>query len=102
MDEPWFITYRGRAKFQMTPANAKGWVALIATSLVSIVPTIATAPFFEEQPLLIAVPLLTLPSIWLLFIRWALSKSEVINIDELLAERRAQQRGDGHRKGDGK
>lgn len=101
MDDPWFITYRGRAKLQMTPANAKGWIALILVSLLSIVPTIAVAPYMERHPLLIAVPLLTLLPIWVLFIRWAMGKSEVINIDEILAEHRARQRG-GRSKGEKK
>lgn len=100
MDDPWFITYRGRAKFKITPANAKGWIALIAVTLVSIVPTIAIAASMEDSPVLIVVTLLTLLPIWLLFIRWAMSKSEVINLDEVLAEHRARGRDTKGRRGD--
>lgn len=100
MDDPWFITYRGRAKLQITPANAKGWTALMAVTLASIVPTITAAVLMGDSPVLVAVTLLTLLPIWLLFIRWAMSKSEVINIDEILAERRARERDAKGRRGD--
>ena len=92
MDDPWFIAYRGRAKLQITPANAKGWVALTAVTLISLLPVFAIMPFQKETPLLIVASLLITAAMWFLFIRWALSKSEVINIDDLLAERRARKR----------
>ena len=92
MDDPWFIAYRGRFKLQITPANAKGWVALIGVTLASLLPVLAIMPFQKETPLLIVAPLLIITAMWVLFIRWALSKSEVITIDDLLAERRARKR----------
>lgn len=92
MDDPWFIAYRARAKFQMAPANAKGWAALIAITLATLLPFVAIMPFQQETPLLIVVPLLIMAAMWFLFIRWALTKSEVINVDDLLAERRARKR----------
>ncbi|WP_353203625.1 hypothetical protein [Sphingomonas sp.] len=92
MDDPWFIAYRGRGKLQITPTNVRGWTALIAMTLASLVPMFAIMPRVKATPMLIIAPLVILAVMWILFVRWALTKSEVINIDDLLAERRARKR----------
>jgi hypothetical protein len=64
----------------------------MAMMLGSLLPILVIMPFQKETPLLIVTSLLITAAMWFLFIRWALSKSEVINIDDLLAERRARKR----------
>ncbi|PTS82564.1 hypothetical protein DBR17_08905 [Sphingomonas sp. HMWF008] len=92
MDDPWFIAYRGRGKLQITPTNAKGWAALLAMVLASLLPMFAIMPFAKQTPVLIVAPLLIVAVMWFLFIRWALTKSDSINIDEIIAERRVRKR----------
>lgn len=92
MDDPWFITYRGRGKLQITPINAKGWAALAAASLVSITPLIVAGTSLEESPTLLVALLLVMVAILVLFMRWAMSRSDIIDVDAILAERRASKR----------
>ncbi len=92
MDDPWFITYRGRGKLQITPINAKGWAALAAASLASIAPLLVAGPYLEDSPVLLVALLLVMVAILLLFMRWAISRSDIIDVDAILADRRASKR----------
>ncbi len=95
MNDPWFITYRGRGKLQITPRNAAGWLATGLVVLLTLGVVLATVPFVSAQPVLIVVPLLVTTTILFLFIRFAMARSETIDIDSVAEEIRARRaRGD--------
>lgn len=90
MDDPWFTTYRGRGKFQITPRNTAGWIATVGMALVTTAVMLGTLPMVATQPVLIIVPLLLTMTILFVFIRFAMARSETINLDEIAEEIRAR------------
>lgn len=81
MEEPWFTYFRGRGKMQITPRNAKGWVALLSFVLVVSGPAILVSPHLDRNmwllvPFLAGIGILTFG-----FIRFAIAKSERVDLD---------------------
>lgn len=83
MDEPLFTYYRGRWKMQLTPRNGKGLAALLTFIAVLTLPAIALGWLIEQSPWLLIPCLLAILAVTLLFIRWAISRSERIDLDEI-------------------
>jgi len=90
MDDPWFTTYRGRGKLQIMPRNAAGWIATAVMVLLTTGVMLGTVPLVATQPVLIILPLLATMTILFVFIRFAMARSETINIDEIADEIRAR------------
>ena len=81
MDDPWFTYFRGRGKLQITPRNAKGWATLIAFVGVVSGPAIMVGPYLEGNPWLF-VPFFAGVAVLIFgFIRFAIGKSERIDLD---------------------
>lgn len=81
MEEPWFTYYRGRGKMQITPRSAKGWAALGAFALLVAGVGLALGPWLDRSawlfvPFLAGIAVLTFG-----FIRFAIAKSERVDLD---------------------
>lgn len=86
MDEPWFTYFRGRGKMQITPRNAKGWATLILFVVLVSVPAIVLGPLLERS-LWLLVPYLALVAVLTFgLIRFAIAKSERIDLDMSASE----------------
>ena len=83
MDDPWFTYFRGRGKMQITPRNGKGWAALIVFVLLLTAPALLLPWLVEISPWLLVPYLVLITAIVILFIRWAISRSERIDLDEM-------------------
>lgn len=95
MDEPWFTYFKGRGKMQITPRNAKGWAALIAFVILVTVPSIFIDRLIERSLWLLVPWFGLLAVLTFAFIRFAIAKSERIDLDmsaKELAEFRAWKR----------
>jgi hypothetical protein len=86
MEDPWFTYFRGRGKMQITPRNAKGWAALILFVVLVSLPAILLGPMLERS-LWLLVPCLTLLAVVTFgFIRFAVGKSERVDLDMSASE----------------
>jgi hypothetical protein len=95
MEEPWFTYFRGRGRMQITPRNAKGWAALILFVVLVSVPAILLGPMLERSLWLLVPYLALLAALTFGFIRFAIAKSERVDLDmsaSELAEFRAWKR----------
>lgn len=81
MDEPWFTYFRGRGRMQITPRTAKGWAALAFFVLVVSGPAILLGPWLERSPWLLVPFFAALAALTFGFIRFALAKSERVDLD---------------------
>ena len=97
MDEPWFTYFRGRGRMQITPRNAKGWMALLGFILLVTLPGIGLPWGLRRSEWLIVPYLVLVAMITFGFIRWAISKSERVDLNMTAAEldefRRWKERG---------
>ncbi|GAA4009253.1 hypothetical protein GCM10022280_02590 [Sphingomonas swuensis] len=86
MEDPWFTYFRGRGRIQITPRNAKGWATLVGFVVLVSVPAIFLSPLLNRG-LWMLVPFLTLLALLTFgFIRFAISKSERIDLDMSASE----------------
>jgi hypothetical protein len=86
MDEAWFTYFRGRGKMQITPRNGKGWAALAAYVAMVVMPAAFLGPV-RERSLWLLVPYLTLLAVLTFaFIRFAIARSERIDLNMSAAE----------------
>ena len=81
MEEPWFTYFRGRGKMQITPRSVKGWAALGSFALVVTGIAVTVGPWLDRSlwllaPFFAAISLLTFG-----FIRFAIAKSERVDLD---------------------
>jgi hypothetical protein len=81
MDEPWFTYFRGRGKMQITPRNAKGWATLVLFVLLVSVPAVLLGPMLERSLWLLVPYLVLVAGLTFGFIRFAIAKSERIDLD---------------------
>nr|WP_314446271.1 hypothetical protein [uncultured Sphingomonas sp.] len=81
MDEPWFTYFRGRGRLQITPRNAKGWGALVSFVLVIAGPAMLVSPWLERSPWLLLPFFASLAALTFGFIRFAIAKSERVDLD---------------------
>ena len=81
MDEPWFTYFRGRGKMQVTPRNAKGWAALVSFVLVLTGPALLVSPYLDRKPWLFVPFFAGLALLTFGFIRFAIAKSERVDLD---------------------
>lgn len=86
MDEPWFTYFRGRGRMQITPRNAKGWAALVGFILLVTAPALLLETMLEQSLWLLAPFLALLAAITVGFVRFAISKSERIDLDMSASE----------------
>lgn len=86
MDDPWFTYFRGRGKMQITPRNAKGWAALIAFILLITAPGALLPLLLKRGPWLLLPYLLFVFGLSFAFIRFAIARSERIDLDMTAAE----------------
>ena len=86
MDEPWFTYFRGRGRMQITPRNAKGWAALVVFVLLVSAPAFALELILERSPWLLAPYFALLAVLTVAFIRFAISKSEQVDLDMSASE----------------
>lgn len=81
MDDPWFTYVRGRGRMQIAPRNAKGWAALIVFVVLVTVFSIFIDRLLERS-LWLLVPWFALLAVLTFgFIRFAIGKSERIDLD---------------------
>ncbi|WP_118858185.1 hypothetical protein [Sphingomonas mesophila] len=83
MDDPWFTYLRGRGRLQITPANAKGWIATILFGLALALPAFALPWMMERSPWLLAPYAVVLIAVVIGFVRWAKRRSQIIDLNEL-------------------
>ena len=81
MDEPWFTYFRGRGRMQITPRNAKGWAALILFVVIISVPSFFIERLLDRSLWLLAPWFAVLAMLTFAFIRFAIAKSERIDLD---------------------
>lgn len=81
MEEPWFTYYRGRWTMQITPRNGKGWAALLVFAALVTIPAIIAGPWIERSLWLLIPFLAFLAVLTAGFIRFAIAKSERIDLD---------------------
>lgn len=81
MDDPWFTTYRGRGKLQITPRNGKGWAALVGFIVAVTLPSLGVGWLVERSAWLLVPFLAFILLLTIAFIRWAMAHSEVVNLD---------------------
>lgn len=86
MDGPWFTYFRGRGKMQITPRNAKGWAALVAFVGMVSGPAILVGPYLDRSPWLFVPFFAGLAVLTFVFIRFAIAKSERIDLDMSASE----------------
>jgi hypothetical protein len=86
MDEPWFTYFRGRGKMQITPRNAKGWATLVLFVLLVSVPAVLLGPMLERSLWLLVPYLVLVAGLTFGFIRFAIAKSERIDLDMSASE----------------
>ena len=81
MEDPWFTYFRGRGRMQITPRNAEGWAALLGFILLVTLPGLAL-PWVLQRSQWLIVPYLVLDALLTFgFIRWAITKSELVDFD---------------------
>ena len=81
MGDPWFTYFRGRGKMQITPRNAKGWAALVVYVVLIAVPAALAGPYLERS-LWLLMPFLAFLAIMTVgFTRFAIAKSERVDLD---------------------
>ena len=83
MADPWFTYFRGRGRLQVTPRNAKGWIATLVFGVAIALPALAVPWLVEASPWLLAPHLALILLMIFLFVRWAKRRSQVIDLDEL-------------------
>ena len=81
MDDPWFTYFRGRGRMQVTPRNGKGWAALAAFVLVVTGAAIVIGPSIDRDPWLFVPFLVGMALLTIGFIRFAIGKSERVDLD---------------------
>ena len=81
MNEPWFTYLRGRGRMRIAPRNAKGWAALIAFVVLVTVPSLFIDRLLERSLWLLAPWFAVLALLTFGFIRFAISKSERVDLD---------------------
>jgi hypothetical protein len=86
MDEPWFTYFRGRGKMQITPRNAKGWATLVLFVVLVSVPAVLLGPMLERSLWLLVTYLALVAVLTFGFIRFAIAKSERIDLDMSASE----------------
>lgn len=86
MEDPWFVYFRGRGKMQITPRNAKGWAALAGFVILVSVPSYFIGPLFDHSLWLIAPYLILLAALTFVFIRFAIARSERVDLDMSASE----------------
>lgn len=82
-DDPWFTYYRRGWHMQIVPRNAKGWAALVAFIAIVAAPAFLIGPLLESTPWLVVPYLAGILLVTILFIRWAIGRSERIDLDEI-------------------
>lgn len=80
MDDPWFTYFKGRGKMQISPRNGKGWIATIVFVVLVSAPSLLLAPFLERSLWLLAPFFLLLGLIVFAFVRFAIARSERIDL----------------------
>lgn len=86
MDDPWFTYFRGRGKMQITPRSGKGWAAVIAFTLAVTVPAFGLPWAIGRSPWLLVPYLLLTLLLTVAFVRWAITKSERVDLTMTAAE----------------
>ena len=83
-DEPLFNYYRGGWQMQLVPRNGKGWASLAIFMVVILAPTLPMALIGDDISLwLVGVYVLLTIVVTILWIRWAISRSERIDLDQV-------------------
>ena len=81
MEDPWFTYFRGRGRMQITPRNAGGWAALLGFILLVTLPGLALPLALQRSEWLIVPYLVLVALLTFGFIRWAITKSELVDLD---------------------
>jgi hypothetical protein len=83
-DEALFTYYRGRGRMQVVPRNTKGWVSLVIYLAIILAPTLPMALLGDDiSPWIIASYLLLTLVITILYLRWAISRSQRVDLDDI-------------------
>ena len=104
-DKP-FIAYRqGKWNLKIVPRSAAGWrafgvwLALLMLLTVGFTALVASDPDNSVFAIWLTVGFLIVVGLWIwAMIRWMLARSEIIDLDELLAAKRRRDRQRGKRR----
>ena len=81
MDEPWFTYFRGRGRMRITPRNGKGWATLIVFLLSVTLPGLALPLLLQRSGWMLMPYLTFVLLVSVVFVRFALARSERIDLD---------------------
>ena len=81
-EDPWFTYFKGPGKRQIVPRNGKGWAALVLFILALLLPTPFVILYARQAPWLAFAQFAWIAPVIILFWRWAIGKSEVIDMRE--------------------
>ena len=83
MNDPWFTWYRGKGKFDISPCGVMGWLSTLVFALLLIGMAMTVEFYVRVQPwATIAHITLSLVAVFA-FVRFAMARAEVINVDEV-------------------
>ena len=83
-EEPLFNYYRRGWQMQIVPRNGKGWASLAALMATVLAPTLPMALIGDDiSPWLVGAYVLLTVVVTILWIRWAISRSERIDLAEV-------------------
>ena len=77
--EPRFVLYKGPMQYKLKPCSAAGWLSFAAFMVVAIAPVLI-APLLPEPLWGMAIWLITFPTAFLIFWRFARARSRVIDL----------------------
>ena len=103
MEDPWFTYYRSGWHMQIVPRDRRGWIAMALFVVALVLPAFLLGPLFEANHWILAPYLILILASTIAWIRWAIRRSERIDLDEIakdhaeLKEWRRRMRRDGGR-----
>lgn len=101
MNDPWFTIYRGKGNLKIQPRNRQGWLS-VGVLLVVLITPVAGYPLLGGQRAgwWMPVHLTFVAAVVLLFIRFAWSRAEIIDLNAVRKDwaafeawRKSQKRG---------
>jgi hypothetical protein len=76
---PWFIIYKGRAQYKLSPASRDGWMSFAVFMLVALLPVLAM-PLLPNPVWGMAIWFVTFPLAFFVFWRFAKTRARIIDL----------------------